>query len=138
MPIIVYRGSRMQRGSGMGDMLRKTFKRLLQFSIPIAKQAYSKAAPVVKRAAKEAVMTAGTKADNELLQRGKSKASKLSKSSNPVKAIAGNAAQAGLETLGQKRKASAGPPGATKKRKPVRKSAKKGKKKRITKTIFDQ
>ena len=125
--IVVYRGSRMQRGSGLGDLLRKAIRKFAPVALDLGKTAARKLGGV----AKEAAIQGGTAAANKLIQKATAKAKQLSKSANIGKAAVGSAALSAMDNVskGIKRKAVEGPPQTTiKKAKKAHK--KKGKRKR--------
>ena len=124
---MVYRGSRLQRGHGLGGMLKKAVRKVMPFLFLTGKNAFKAAAPIAKKVA----ISAGTEMANKLLERGRAKAKKLSQDDNILKAVMGSAVKKSLPSkIGLKRKASDGPPkSATKKpkktsRKKSRKSSK--------------
>lgn len=139
--IVVYRGSRMQRGSGLGNVLKKAAKVFIPWLWPAAKTLGKNVLRGVGGVAKEAAITAGTSAANKLIKKASGKANTLAKSSNIGKAAVGKAAQVALDNtvkagnqllgqLGQKRKAAHGPPTAPVPKKRKKTAAPKKKRKR--------
>ena len=95
---IVYRGSRMQRGSGLGQLLVNAAKTVI---------------PIIARGGKTIAKTAGKAASRSLMKNAASKALTLAKDKNPLKAIGGTAATAAIGELAnminKKRKAPSKP-----------------------------
>ena len=81
---IVYRGSRMQRGSGLGQLLLNAAKTVI---------------PIITKAGKSVAKTAAKAASTSVMKRAASKAMTLAKDKNTLKAIGGTAATAAIGEL---------------------------------------
>lgn len=133
--IVVYRGSRMQRGSGLGDLLRKALRKFAPVALDLGKTAARKVGGI----AKEAAIQGGTAAANKLIQKATAKAKQLSKSPNIGKAAVGSAALSAMGNVskGIKRKAIDGPPQTTiKKAKKSKKRKGKSKKRKASQLTY--